>query len=137
MGTSTDAIVCFGVRLGEDEILPWQDYDEIDDWWADMNGFMYDSGGENIYSQQREFLKENPLPVELVWHCSDNSPMYILAVPGTAITAHRGYPRILNPTEMTAKITSKSIAAFVAFIAEHGLNTEDNSPEWYLASYLR
>ncbi len=38
MGQSTDAILCYGIQLDEDEEFPWQtknDYPHFEDWWFD------------------------------------------------------------------------------------------------------
>ena len=69
MGVSTDAIIAYGVELPEDQM------DNIDNI----------VGGE-----EEEKLNEQGLAI--VYHCSDEYPMAILAVKDTVIRAWRGSP---------------------------------------------
>ncbi len=113
MGISTDGQICIGIVFEEDYPFPWneEDYDgDIDLWWLDILDYqepfkLYDENCSFInnirpeqsvideyYNHRREFLKANPLPVNLVNYQSSDSPAFILAVPGTLIEANRGYP---------------------------------------------
>ena len=118
MGVSTDAILCYGIAFDEDTVFPWQTDDadwDILDWWRDLLGFhhsfeMFDEQGEWIggkewpqeqqdayYEEVSAFDREHPtLPVEVVEHGSDRTPMFILAVPSSVYLAKRGYPEQID-----------------------------------------
>ena len=77
MGTSTDAILCFGIDLGGPD---------------DERGFEpppYDPENPDGDNGPADHVGE----CELVSHCSHECPMYILAAPGTKVLAYRGYPQ--------------------------------------------
>ena len=159
MGVSTDGIICFGIEIEEDE-APWQeDYEEIDDWWLDVNNFQnpfrnpYDESGEhdnwikekypnmtdrqisdteeveNFFDAKRKWQKENPIPVDLVWHCSYDYPMFILAVKGTKINASRGYPRRFS----LKNISAEEIKTLTDFCKKYKIEFEEE-PSWILCS---
>lgn len=71
MGTRTDAILAYGV---ETELTGG--WDDSDDWLLSLLGDIPDDPDE--YRTAVEAL-----PVEVVEHCSDEEPMYLLAVRGT------------------------------------------------------
>ena len=94
MGLSTDAILFYGFEVEEGYEFPWDDpegCDEIEDWWMKLHG---DATEEEKYGFQ--YVKRNPLPIEVIYHCSCEYPMYGLAIPKTSMTASRGYPISFN-----------------------------------------
>lgn len=82
-----------------------------------------------IYARRRE--AENNAPVELVYHCSGDYPMYIVAVKGTTVKAWRGEPQEI--TTETFEIDVKHLFAAQRFCEEHEIPFED--PTWILCSY--
>lgn len=133
MGTSTDAIICFGYDLEEGINLPWGDHDSIGNWWSYVNGFKPDTDGDNIYFQRRDFLKNYPMPVELVKHCSSNYPMYILAVPGTVKRATRGCPLRIGVNDLS-EVKPHDLSSLAKFIGDYEIKVDDY-PGWYMVSY--
>ena len=151
MGVSTDGIVCYGICLDEDQELPWEEcYDDIEEWWIrEILGYenpfeIYDEDGEYIdgikppkekfgqyYDAYFAFKKDNPLPVKLVQHCSDEYPMYILALPRTVTRASRGYPEPIS----TSPMLSQDCAMLVNFCDRHGIDIAEKRLGWWLASY--
>lgn len=119
MGVSTDAILCWGIKLTEDEgPLPWADKAEelgydVDE---DSDGFLayalcgiekpkeeWVDGGENqnyrdYWDAKREALKN--YGVEVVTHCSYDYPMYLLAISPSKVRANRGYPQTILRSDM-------------------------------------
>jgi len=114
MGVSTDAILCWGINLGED--LPWEEkavelgYESGSD--DEFLAFMFCGvekpkeewveGGENenysaYWKAKREALEE--YGVELVGHCSYDYPMYILAMAASVTRASRGCPATITNLE--------------------------------------
>jgi len=147
MGVSTDAIICYGISYEEGYEFPWGEED-IEEWWInDIKGFkpvmeVYDDSGEwlegvteeqinEYFEYRRKFKNNHPLPISLVHHCSNDYPMYILAVPSTVITAFRGYPKTINPDHFD--LSNHNIQPFIEFCKEFDLYVED--PDWYLCSY--
>jgi len=151
MGTSTDAIICYGIALDEEAELPWAiaPDSDIEDWWRrEIHGYVptlepftpegnYVDGVEpdaaevNAYfAEQAAFDKQHPLPITLVMHCSGDSPMWIIAAQGTCLSASRGYPLVFDPHKLVCDPADAS--ALREFCAQHlGIEAE---PQWLLCS---
>lgn len=153
MGVSTDGQICFGVVCEEGTEFPWDEkpWDgDIDEWWRmevckyHPEVEIYDESGhyidgkepsqsviEDYFSAQRAFDKEHPLPVELVNYCSEDCPMYILAVSPTVMNCRRGYPLSFKPESLT--VATFDVAALLQFCETYGI--EHGEPGWWLSSY--
>lgn len=151
MGMSTDGQVCYGVVFDDGYEFPWDDYDDIEEWWLKkVNKFkpsveIWNSEGNYIggvrppeavvdayYTEKKKFAESVPLPVELVNYCSADYPCYMLAVPSTVRTASRGNPTKLSPESLQVK--PSEIAALTEFCEKYGL-TFIEGPDWFLTSY--
>lgn len=123
MGQSTNAILCYGFEVGEEDEKPDWMQPEGDNEEFDFDDFVASRFSDSIrepgefhqenyehdpaiqkqwsdyWAAKRELVKS--AGVELVSHCSGDYPMYILAVKSSVITAHRGYPKRL-PNDMVA-----------------------------------
>lgn len=146
MGQSTDAEIAFGVDLGEGEdcTFPW-DAGDIEDWWRKFNGFVNpipepewdaertperDAQVTAYFKASRDWYNANPLPVDLISHCSGDYPMYILAVPGTHTSASRGYPIKLDPNDFAR---NPNTIEFREFCEKHNIEPNEE-PAWLLFS---
>jgi hypothetical protein len=128
MGVSTDGQICYGIKFDGEYNFPWDDdqWESIDDWWiygvcGYKNPFeMFDEAGSWIggarwpegkirtyYDTKYDFEKEHPLPIELVKHCHNDYPMYILAVSSTCLVASRGYPENFDPFALSVSEEEK------------------------------
>lgn len=149
MGVSTDGRICYGALFEEGTEFPWdEDGQDIEDWWRDQYDWepskeVYDRAGNYLpgitradidayYKERRDWLKEHPLPVELVNVCSGDCPIYILAVPGTVKTANRGYPVEIDK-DVDFALDPKADIALVEFLQTHELEPEGPA-KWYLSS---
>lgn len=148
MGVSTDGIVCFGILLDEDVELPWESGEweedsDIEGWWRATRGYQepfviadWDAVSDDqmraYYEHRREWEEEHPCPVEPVNCCSGEYPMWILAVPGSVQTAHRGLPQTLEvPT-----VHEAAGEQLLKFCVTYGIEIEEgNKPQWWLCSY--
>jgi len=146
MGKSTDANVCFGVKLEEGQ-EPWGNKD-VQNWWLEVSGFepskeVFDSEGmlasgmtrldvDRYMKERAEFLKKHPLPFREVNYCSSEFPMFILACPSSVITAHRGFPHNLSLWKQTVK--DEEITALEYFFADH-MDLDSYDPKWWICSY--
>ena len=138
MGQSTDGQISYGVRFPEGFEFPWDrshDGDE-DAWWREVFGYkppfeLYDKDSEYLdgkkpaqerineyYDAQTTWENANPLPFKLVNYCSGECPVYILSVPGTVVTANRGYPQELDP-QKALTVRQMAVDKLMTFIAEH------------------
>lgn len=156
MGQSTDGQICFGIMIDEGaEPFPWDEDDEdgygdIDEWWMKINGYTppFEIWEENsaeylpgvteemrdeYYTHRREWKKANPLPVELVHHCSGDYPMYIIALPETYKNASRGYPEPLELTDF--EVSAERAMELVHFCEKYGIDIGEEYPRWWLSSY--
>ena len=106
MSTSTDGILCYGVDLGDcDEDPP--------EWLAK-------------FIEDTDNCKDSKYPVKLVYHCSGEYPMYIIAAKGTLSESWRGSPK--KPVMIVAPESERLL---ISFLREHDI--KDN-PSWLLAS---
>ena len=121
MGVSTDAYLCLGVPIDEDDQwdLPWKIeedyYDDLEDWWQDMGN-------------------EDPPPAQEVYHCSDEYPMLILAVPGSVKWSWRGHVEEIEGEFFTEFPTRnwQDCARLKEFLREYDISDEE--PRWCLVS---
>ncbi len=150
MGISTDGQLSFGIALEEGIELPWDDEEgeeDIEYWWIyDVLKFKhsfeaYDDSGNRIVSVEKvseyfdekfKFLKKNPLPIELVYHCSYDSPMFILAVIDKSFNASRGYPKEIKPENLT--ISQEEISILTNFVEKFNIEIGEEIPKWWLSS---
>ena len=151
MGTSTNANICYGIVLEDGYECPWDGLYEgdIEAWWLAERGFkhsfeIFDADGNylegapasddaisNYFQEERAFQKANPIPVELVNYCSNDFPMYVIAVPGTVVTALRGNPTPFNPDNLLCNFDAEQ--AFLAFCKHYDF--PESRPGWVLSSY--
>lgn len=137
MGQSTDAILAFGVDLGESGSFPWDDSgDDFETWWAAQNGVSepeeeYSESTKGLHQEywERKRKLEKQCPVELITHCHSDSPMYVLALRGTKTEANRGYPEPLPYI-----ITTPNPEGLVKFAQKYNIKL-DKAPQWLLFSY--
>ena len=146
MTVSTNGQLCYGVQVKDGE-HPWENFDSAG-WWLDICGWkppfeLYDEEGNYIngeeppkekvreyYEALDKFTEEHPPQVEIVTHCSDGYPMYIVAMPGTFSRNYRGDPvkiENLNVPEGASKFLKD-------FCEKHNIPTEGD-PAWWLSSY--
>lgn len=108
MSYATDAKLCYGFPVIKDGCgagCPFFNGDiffgDIEEWWKQEKGFKHtiaiNDGStkemkDKYYAEEEQWDKANPLPFDLVDHCSSVYCMYILALPGTVLCARRGYP---------------------------------------------
>lgn len=150
MSISSDGQICYGVAFEEDYEFPWGEED-IEDWWIEKLRFqhsfeLFDESGEYLpefhprppeekinqyFGERREFLKQNPLPVKLVLHCSYDYPMYILAVSSSFLHTVRGYPEKFDPQNLT--ISEEEKKNLLDFCERYNLQYTDG-PSWFLSS---
>ena len=139
MGVSTDAILVYGYDLGaEDELdceaVSWLGEDTeslseaIDDRLLTVIGFTEQWSGTDGYFERKRAARAK-LGVELVYHCSDDDPMLILAAIGTEVRANRGYPKTV--ASLTVPEGADDRLAWAMRVLE--LKPE-GSPSWLLAS---
>ena len=150
MSVSTDAKIFYGIAFEYGYEFPWHD-DYIEEWWIyGANGFkhsleLYDTEGNYLngrkpsreeisryYGERKSFSKSYPIPVELINYCSSDYPMYALAVPGTVITAKRGYPEVIDTSSLV--VDNEKVDAMLKFCNDQGIELERNL-SWILASY--
>ena len=141
-----DAILAFGVSLDADQEIPWQSARSAISWWLDVNDYepplditdeqgYWLPGNErkvDYFSPRRAFLREHPLPVEIVMYGSDENPMYIIAAPGTVLTAYGSKAESIILPEPSMEMTQAVIDFCVNF------ELKGDGPAWWLTSlYMR
>jgi len=115
MGVSTNAIIFYGIDLGE--------YDE-----------------EAIYDDKKgEYIDSEFVGVDM--HCSCSYPMHYIYIKGSRIIASRGYPVVLDEKPLMPAVGFKVYAEIEwgewnvlieAFCKEHNLPYKE--PQWLLCS---
>lgn len=108
MGMSAEAVLVYGVDVGDGIVVPWEEdgFDhDCEAWWLSESGWD-DSGSpfdENgfwrpgldskaplaiAYFKAKQAWKEaHPMPVRVVTYCCDASVRYLIVVPGAVIVA--------------------------------------------------
>jgi hypothetical protein len=127
MGVSTDAYICFGINLGENLSIPHPDNLEGED--------------DTLYQWEALEILEPKLvkyKLEVVPHCSEGHPMFVLGYEPSREWACRGYPETLNLKAMQ-KLEGKGKKAFKDFLDEEAelvrqLDLETDQPSWLLFS---
>lgn len=146
MGISTNAYIGYGIAFEEDIEFPWETGD-IGSWWREWCGFkpsvdIYTPEGNYVegitgaerdryWEERTEWDKNNPVPVEECNYCSGDYPMYALIVPGSRLTANRGYPmKISRNLDLPEK---DKVIEFLTIMRQFNISDED--PEFLLMSY--
>ena len=130
MGVSTNGILVFGIQLPEEEKPEF-----LEEFDGDFDTFVDSLSGLPQWGEEgHDFAKDkafrDSFPVDLVWHCSYDYPMFILTVRGTDETAYRGSPEVIDPEKLF--VTLEKIEALRSFCEEYGIEWEE--PKWYLCS---
>lgn len=117
MGTSTNAIIVYGMPFDPEET----DDEKVADVFGDQ------------FEDLEEATKEVGLIVE--WHCSSEYPMYIIG--HTAVTAFRGEPKALDFDHLShAEIDYEKTRAGIKSVCEKfGLPFNESECKWWLCSY--
>ncbi len=156
MGISTNGQLCFGIIYNDGYEFPWDnspyngDYEE---WWlVEIHGYkppfqLYDERGEYLngkepsksqrdayYKHKFEFKKQHPFPVKVGNYCSGDYPMYMIAVPNSFYSNHRGSLIEIDPDQL--KVTVEEVNALVDFCKTYCCaEMSEFTPKWYLSSY--
>lgn len=126
MGTSTDAILVFGIECGEEEPPEFmREFDDFDSYLESISGLPL--WGEEGHSFDAHKAFRETVPADMTLHCSYDFTMYILAVRGTETCASRGYPMEITSLE----VPTDKVEAFKAWATERGIVGE---PKWLLCS---
>lgn len=107
MSTSTDAILVFGVQLAEDAELP--EYD---------NSIDIDTSSE-LYRAFHGYLDRHKGTIEIVSHCSNEYPMYIVGIRTSKLRASRGSPLQVE----TLAVGPDWVELVAGFVERHQLKT--------------
>lgn len=126
MGVSTNAILAFGFDLGEE--LPdafTADEDEYFDWWEWICKHL--GIEDEDYAVRQAAIKA--FPMDMITYCSNEYPMYFIAVSGTKQTTRRGD---VDEVEFTS-VSADEIQALREFCDKTGIEWQE--PRWRLMSY--
>ena len=139
MGVSNDAILAFGFSLEENrpECLESNDknYEGFSDMVVDLelkhpnDSFEYrrsDNSPEwrNYYEEVQKIKAE--CPVELIWFCSYEYPMYFVALKDTKIKARRGDIEMVK----MRNISSQELDKLKDFCKKYSIEWKE--PNWFL-----
>jgi hypothetical protein len=154
MGTSTDAILFFGVVLPdpeEDDIpYPWKDEEDDDrdewDFIAEKQGVVHpDLPYDNWTPEHEAAYKEYADRIAAIEaaagctvgiHCSKEYTMYYVAVKHREVTASRGYPEEIDPTQMPVlNRDQEKVREFLLALGYTAEQIEGWRIGWYLVSW--
>lgn len=139
MGQSTDAQLVYGVHLEEDVVLPWDDEEDVLDWWLKKQfGFVWDytKTYEENRAQENAYLEKSPPPFNIAYHCHHDHPMYIATpysgeeVDWACLVANRGYPVEVSAAALREE--PETLEAIRAALTEHGIKFGKSG--WFLCS---
>jgi hypothetical protein len=105
LGTSTDAIIYFGVDLGEDLSIFHPDH-------------LYDEHDALVGLEAMELInkKIKKYRMMIVWHCSYEVPMFIIGFAPSYKCAFRGSPNQLDSLNMMHDMEDEGRKAFNEFL---------------------
>lgn len=119
MGVSNDAIIAYGLDLGEEipeGLQALYDQHEVDG-FEELIDALTGIAKEDWVTR---FRARDNFPVELIGHCSYDYPMYFLAIRGTQKRASRGCPEPVSIDHF--KISNEQIIAFNRFCVDIGVD---------------
>ena len=148
MGVSTNAIVYYGIEFGDEFPISeetFEEYEHVDasDWeellavkqgvehpgeWKDDEETK--KKFNDFWEKQRNIVKK--FGVTIGTHCSDEYPMYYIAVEESHIIANRGFPKELDVYKFSI-LTSMWDIKIREFCELMGI--EYSQPKWMLCSY--
>ncbi len=139
MGQSTDAILCWGVQLAEDDEVPWAARAEELGGYNDPledEAIVYVLTGERLDGDSAA-KRLNELGIEVVLHGYHEEPMVIVAAAGTVTTAHRCSPQIIDPNKMALLFRDDPIVGWRKALhkALPKLGIDHLVPRWTLCSW--
>lgn len=154
MGTSTNAILCYGFCLedenGESEdftpsfLVDGEDSVDFEEFLLKLAGLQapYESFNAERFGSDPDYKKKwsdyfakkrevkGRFGVDLVYHCSGEYPMYILAVSDSVKCARKG-----NPIELGQSVTKQEEWANLLRGFCERANIEFKEPQFILCSY--
>ena len=112
MTQSTNAILCFGVLLSNEENFPWDELGDFDEWCIDKDFTLVRHG-----------------------HCND--PEYILCLSNMIFKAYRGYPESINVGLLDADDDLTLADKMLDFCKLHDIKIKEGheQAEWWLCSF--
>jgi hypothetical protein len=147
--TSATANLSYGFIFEEGFEFPWTDDEDcdIEEWWMDVNGYVnpvecpFDDKGEYKvgftiadadarWRNHREWLKSNPVPVEIVEYGWAQNPCIILAVKELRSNSDCD-PVAVNPDSRS--ISEEGHQRLVEFVRKFGIETT-GEPGWWLSA---
>jgi hypothetical protein len=118
MGTSNDAILVYGFAI--------ELYSDDEERCSEL--FDGNDGGE----KREQFERKHK--VDIVVHCSEDNPMYILTVSSSYhVVAARGYPEKVQPAKLAALDRVKADAVLAKAATALGITPKTGA--WLLCSY--
>jgi len=139
MGTSTDAMLYFGIECGDEDPFGGKDIDGYDaqEQWNNEHGPARPANDDYrgpewaAWRKAKEHWEETGDGIEVGYHCSGEYPMYYIALKAKHLRAWRGSPKEV-PVDYLA-VSAEQIGILHAFFEKHDVPWEE--PKWRLASY--
>ena len=136
MSEGANSQISFGVVLGENADLPWEEVG-LEEWWV-TEALKYEKpAGLKTYGEvldhKAEFSKQNPFPFDVIEYFCYDSTRVLLAVKNTYREAKSYTPLPFLPEELI--IPEKGEAKLKEFFETH-LKDITYRPNWYLSGYV-
>ena len=156
MGISSDGQLNYGICFDEEFGFPWNindDEDDIELWWENVLGFKhtlpspFDENGnwkkgvedrKAFYEwngERDDFMKANPIPIEMHMHCSYDYPMYIMTLPKTGFYNSRGDATEIKLHELNNFHSEIAIATIKEFCKKYEIESEFKFSWWLTSLY--
>lgn len=152
MGTTTNAILFYGIIDHREDALPWSTDDDCDELQEELEELYFEGvlnkrlGGPPLprgkydreaYRKERgDFLASQfDCDVSLVWHCCGEAPMYGIAIASTVRTAHRGYPLQVRELDVPDGAQESLRVACTALGMDYDAIAAEGRIGWWLVSY--
>ena len=154
MGIDSNAYLHYGVQLPSEEdgaTYPWDAHDcDFEVWYAievlgltepnvpfDLDNPEYKKIWCEYLDKRREAIKQN-CPFELVYHCSSDYIMSILAIKETCHDAWRGQPVKVDMNKWSNVETIEWNRLLAELCEKYNIPVDETNkqPEWWLCSYM-
>ena len=135
---SSTATISYGILFPKGYVFPWNDGNHVGvrEWWLSASGV---AGFDKLKLNSEAiaaFIKENPMPFEIINYGINHYDRCILAIPGSVDDSWDGYPTVFNPEDL--KIDKSEEAKLIEFCEKYckAHNFPEMKCKWYLSSCI-
>jgi hypothetical protein len=139
MGLSSDAILFYGLELGEDSPFIGQDVDDIETSWNNEHGCPeppdskdYRGAEWKAWRKEKDEWEKTGNGIRVGCHCCDGDPIEYVTLMAHEYTAFRGHAEKVDPAKLEP--TQEQKDSLLEFCEKYGIDCSE--PGWFLVSWM-